>query len=158
MVMKKQKIFKKPVFFRRFLKKKYSKIQNFWKKFIGDIAIGLKNMWFKFHKDRSSSFENLINKASKNVVSRKTRLKFFLHEILKKKLLTPSQRCLDRTKFLQIVRRVDFLPIFSVSALFCPLWKLPMNGGCLLGYAGGRALEVPTFEAFKNNVRVLGSF
>ena len=69
---------KKRVFFTVFCNNKKQIKSKFKKSLICAIDIVIKNMWSKFHKDRFISFRDFINKASKNVVLRKTRLNFFL--------------------------------------------------------------------------------
>ena len=66
---------------------KNSKNQNFHIVLVPAIAIYVTNMWLKFREDRSSSFKENYNTTRKNMVLRKTRLKFFSMENCKKIVL-----------------------------------------------------------------------
>ena len=42
------------------------------------VAIYVYNMWFKFHENKFTGFGDIVETVRKNVVLRKTSLKFFL--------------------------------------------------------------------------------
>lgn len=74
------------------------------------IAIVIKNMWLNFGKVRLNSFGDFINKPSKNVIPRKTRLKFSVAKNREKILLTSNQRCLHHTLCLHLLHSAHFHP------------------------------------------------
>ena len=83
---------KKLAFFHCFCQNK-SKNQNF-NTVVGYlVAIYVDNTWFKFHKNRFTRFEDIVETIRKNVVLRKTRLKFFLMKNHEKILPQVNLRC-----------------------------------------------------------------
>ena len=117
-------MFKKKRFFGGFSHQNNSKNKYFDFILVPAVLTYVIKIWYKFREDWFNSFEKSFNAASKNVVSRKTRLKFFFNENLTKILLTANQRYLHHTEYFLPLRKSR---LFKFDVFKLITWDNPLN-------------------------------